>query len=116
MATFWVGQSGIHTRTAFISPEKWAEIDGGPPRIYLAFRFANKNRKALRIGQRTLEGENSKFTFNVPHDFFTDDLKGPCQTQLVVTTTLTRPAIAFPIQNDEVVSAMIMSLEELQTQ
>ena len=114
MATFWVEQAGDYSRTVFITPEKWTEIEShGVIRAYLAFRFANKTKKALRVGMRTLEGENSKFTWSIPRDFFTNDLRGPCQTQIVVSYFVGDPLIAFPIQYDEVVSAMLMTYEEL---
>ena len=111
MATFWVGQAGAHTRTVAITPEQWAAFT--TPKTYLAFEFAKGQRKGLVTTQRAAVGNFSKFTFNIPKEFFTNELRGPCKTQVVVLDGDLDPAVVFPVETGSQVTAMLMTPAEL---
>ena len=111
MTNFWVGQAGEIVRTVPITPDMWAQFTD--PKAYLAFEFKNNTKKGLVTTQRETVGNSSKFTFALPKEFFTNELRGPLKTQMVVLDGDLDPAVAFPIQQDGFVVAMLMTPAEL---
>ena len=115
MTTYWVGQA-MTFDLIFKHDHMGGSLPGfGDPQSYLAFRFYDKSRAALRAADTAPDVPTGyvKGRFVILPDFFTPARMGPCETQAVLLDGDDRnPAIAYPIEKAEVVG-MIMSPTEL---